>query len=153
MLQTTQCLTVLSLIFILSGCGGASGPKLTHVSGKVTLGGAPVPYGSIEFVPDQTKGTKGPAGAAEIINGEFSTRKLNGRGVIAGPHLVRLTGYNEKPVASTDETKPSTSEPLFNGYTINIDSLPAEKNFEIPESARGFDLHKASDSRRKANDP
>lgn len=153
MLRDIPGLLPLVLALVLTGCGGDTGPKLTHVTGKVTLNGAPVPYGSIEFVPDPAKGGKGPAGAAEIINGEFSTKKPNGRGVIAGAHLVRITGYQSKPVVSEDETKPSTVEPLFTGYTVNVDSLPAEKNFDLPEAARGFDLYKNSNSARKANDP
>lgn len=153
MLRSIAGLTPLVLVFVLTGCGGDSGPKLTHVTGKVTLSGSPVPYGTIEFVPDPEKGGKGPAGTAEIINGEFSTSKPNGRGVIAGAHLVRITGYKEKPVPSNDETKPSTVEPLFSGYTVNVDSLPAEKNFELPEAARGFDLYKNTAPTRKANDP
>ena len=153
MLRTITGLMPIVLVFVLAGCGGNPGPKLTHVTGKVTLSGAPVPYGTIEFVPDPAKGGKGPAGTAEIINGEFSTKNANGRGVIAGAHLVRITGYQSKPVSSDDETVPSTSEPLFTGYTVNVDSLPAEKNFDLPEAARGFDLYKNTAPTRKANDP
>lgn len=132
-----------AVLLLTSGCGGG-GIKLQHVSGKATFAGKPIAYGTIEFVPDATRGTKGPAGTAEIINGEYSTRKANGRGVIAGPHVVRITGYEEKPVGSNDETVASTVKPpLFVGYTVNVDGFLVEHNFEIPESAKGTDIYKS----------
>ncbi len=136
-----------------SGCGG-SGLKLQQVSGKATFAGKPIAYGTIDFVPDTARDTKGPAGAAEIINGEFDTRKQNGRGVIAGPHIVRITGYAEKPVGSADETVASTSKPpLFIGYTVNVDGFLAQQDFDVPESARGFDIFKQAIKKPAANDP
>jgi hypothetical protein len=135
-----------------SGCGG--GMKLQQVTGKATFAGKPIAYGMIEFIPDATRGNKGPAGAAEIINGEFSTRKQNGRGVIQGPHTVRITGYEEKPVGSTDETVATTSKPpLFIGYTVNVDGFLAEQNFDVPESAKGTDIYKPKVNQPKPNDP
>lgn len=140
-------------LLCLSGCGGG-GVKLQPISGKVTLAGKPVGYGTIEFVPDAAKGNKGPAGSAEIVNGEYNTRNANGKGVIEGAHLVRITGYNQKPVGSEDETVPSKAEPpLFIGYTVNVDKLTSPQDFDVPESARGFDLYKSEEKRRRANDP
>ncbi len=151
-----RCLVMFLLgasVCMVSGCGG-SGLKLQPVSGKVTFAGKPVAYGTIDFVPDTARGTKGPAGTAEIINGVFDTRKQNGRGVIAGPHIVRITGYEEKPVGSTDETVASTSKPpLFIGYTVNVDGFLAEHNFDVPESAKGTDIYKTKLNQPKANDP
>ncbi|MDP1796185.1 MAG: hypothetical protein Q8K78_01825 [Planctomycetaceae bacterium] len=136
-----------------AGCGG-SGLKLQQIAGKVTFAGKPIAYGTIDFVPDSARGTKGPAGTAEIINGEFNTRKQNGRGVVAGPHVVRITGYEEKPVGSADETVASTSKPpLFIGYTVNVDGFLAEQNFDVPESARGTDIYKTKPNQPKPNDP
>jgi hypothetical protein len=64
--------------------------------------------------------------------------------VLPGPHLVRITGYEERPVSSTDETVPSTSKPpLFFGYTIEADLFSDEQDFEVPASAKGFDLLKS----------
>lgn len=147
-LTAGMCVTTLALV----GCGG--GLKLQEVSGKASFAGKPIAYGSLEFIPDGTKGTKGPPGSAVIINGEYDTRKEGGRGVVPGPHLVRVTAYEEKPVGSTDETVPSTSKPpLLSGYTINVDGFTAEQNFDVPESAKGFDLFKPTVNRPKANDP
>jgi hypothetical protein len=123
------------------------------VQGKVTFAGQPVNYGSIEFVPDPARGGNGPVGYAEIVQGQYSTRQANGRGVIDGPHLVRITGYESQPVASNDENAPSTSQPLFSGYTINVDGLMAEKDFDVPESARGFDLFKTQTVKPGRNEP
>lgn len=139
-------------VLSLTGCG--RGSKLQNVTGKATFAGKPIAYGTIEFIPDIGRGTRGPAGTAEIINGDFSTLKPNGRGVVDGPHLVQLTAYEEKPVGSTDETVASTSKPpLFVGYTVKVDGFLAEHNFDVPESARGFDLYKAPVVRQSRNDP
>lgn len=147
------CMLLTSAVLITTGCGG-SGIKLQQVSGKATFAGKPIPYGTIDFVPDPTRGTKGPAGTAEIINGEYSTRRENGRGVVDGPHVVRITGYEEKPVGSSDETVPSTGKPpLFIGYSVNVDGFLAEHNFDVPESAKGTDIYKSQANQPKANDP
>lgn len=143
------CLAVLSLL----GCGG-SGLKLQDVKGKVTFAGKPIAYGTLEFIPDTARGNKGPAGNAEIVNGEYSTRNVGGRGVVTGPHVVRITGYEEKPVGSKDETVPSTSKPpLFSGYSVNVDGFLAEQNFDVPESAKGTDIFKPQQNLPKRNDP
>ncbi|HET6422554.1 MAG TPA: hypothetical protein VFG20_02650 [Planctomycetaceae bacterium] len=141
-----------AVIFATAGCG--SELKLQHVAGKATFAGKPIPYGTIEFIPDSARGNKGPPGTAEIINGEFDTRRENGRGVVAGPHTVRISAYEEKPANSSDETAASTAKPpLFIGYTVAVDGFLAEHNFDVPESAKGTDLYKTTPNRPKTNDP
>ena len=69
------CLTI--------GCGNE---KTYRVSGKVTFKGQPVPEGRIFFMPDPSKGNKGPSGSAEIKNGRYDT-DAGGRGVVGGAML------------------------------------------------------------------
>lgn len=115
----------------LVGCGGDSGPKRYDLSGTVTYDGKPVPAGTIIFEPDSSKGNPGPQGVAEIRDGKYDTSK-NGKGLIGGPHIVRITGFDR---ATEDET--TTAEPLFSEYKIEVD-LPKEggtKDFEVPADA------------------
>jgi len=54
----------------LLGCGGGpKGPKTAQVSGTVTLDGAPLDEGSINFIPED--GTGAPAGT-KIVKGSYS---------------------------------------------------------------------------------
>lgn len=146
------CVFLSAVFLAAAGCG--SELKLQHVTGKATFAGKPIPYGTIEFIPDNARGNKGPPGTAEIVDGAFSTRRENGRGVVAGPHTVRISAYEEKPVNSTDETAVSTAKPpLFIGYTVAVDGFLAEHNFDVPESAKGTHLYKNTPNRPKANDP
>lgn len=56
-----------------------------------------------------------------------------------------MTGYEERPTpGSADETVITASKPpLFAGYTIEAE-VPsgAQQDFDVPESAPGFDLLK-----------
>ena len=144
---------VLSAVLMV-GCGG-SGMKLKEVSGKATFAGKPIAYGLIEFHPNDAKKHSGPAGSAEIVNGHYDTRKA-GRGVAAGPHLVRITGYEERPApGSADETIVTVGKPpLFAGYTIEAEvPAGAHQDFDVPETARGFDLLKRQHASGSTNQP
>jgi hypothetical protein len=124
---------------LLTGCGG-SDIELTDLSGKVTFAGQPVVYGQIEFVPDSGKGHQGPAGTAEIVDGSYSTR---------------ITAYEERPVAaSDDETAPSSSKPpIFSGFTLEKELKEKSQDFDVPETARGFDLFKSRPAAPRSNIP
>lgn len=138
--------------FLFVGCGG-DGVRLTDVQGNVQFAGAPLAYGLLEFIPDTSKGHKGPAGNAEVVNGVYSTRN-GGKGVIEGPHLVRVTGYSQKPAAgSGDETVVSKAEPpLFLMFTIPIEKVSSTCDLDVPASVKGFGLAPKGSSRR-TNDP
>lgn len=127
---------------VAAGCDDR-GIVLTHVRGAATFQGQPLTYGVIEFVPDVSRGAKGPAGQAEIIDGRFTTKSPGGRGVIDGPHLVRITGYSDRPVDSADETAPVTAvKPMFAAYSIPVESLAEEADFDVPDSTKGFGVGK-----------
>jgi len=108
------------------------------VSGTVTFAGKPVAYGRIMFIP-ATQAKLAPTGEAEIIDGHFDTSLPGGKGVVPGPHRVRISGYQQRPMdAPDDETLPSLSEPpIFDGYVTEVDLKAGENNFEVPESAKG----------------
>jgi hypothetical protein len=88
----TMSFFLTSMLFIL-GC--SSEEKLFNVSGNVNFEGKPVPKGVIHFDPDVTKGAKGTAGFASIVDGKFNTAD-NGKGVRGGPYSIRINGFDGK---------------------------------------------------------
>ena len=127
---------------------------MEDLHGKATFAGKPIAYGSIDFTPDAAKEHKGPAGSAEIVDGQYSTRET-GRGIVPGPHQVRITAYEVKPPpANPDETVPSDAKPpIFTGYTIAAELAAGEKDFDVPESAKGFNIFKDPAATPSANAP
>ncbi len=111
-----------------AGCGGEQEVPRYPVSGKVTYGNQPVPYGEIMFSPDSSQQNSGPGSIALIQNGEYET--FAGKGVIGGPHRVRISGLNAIP-GSVPE---SEIEELFPPYetTIDLPDSATTHNFEIP---------------------
>lgn len=123
-----------SLILGSSGCGGGGGPQRHTVSGKVTHQGRPVPAGSVAFEPDTSRGGSGPGAVAEIKDGRYRTAR--GKGPAAGPHRVRVTGYDGVP-QTIDGTPGGMFLPegkaLFAPYqtTVDLPSGDSEHDFEV----------------------
>jgi hypothetical protein len=117
-------------LVVLAGCD--SGPKRHHVSGQVVYDGKPVPVGEIYFDPDVTKGHDGPQGFARIKDGRYDTRQ-GGLPVTAGPHIVRILGFDGHPAPEQP-----LGRRLFEEYKKSTD-ISAQDNatldFEVP--ARG----------------
>lgn len=119
------------LLALLLLCGCSSAPPEYHLSGTVQYGGQLVPAGQIFFEPDYTKGNDGQAGFAYIKDGRFDTRD-RGKGVLGGPHVVRIHGADGKPAAELP-----VGRPLFKEYKKSLD-LPREHgtlNLEVPAAA------------------
>jgi hypothetical protein len=112
------------------GCAD-SGPRRNAISGNVTFAGKPLPAGMIFFDPDVRKKHDGPGGFAYIKDGAYDSRN-NGKGVIAGPHVVRIQGFDGKP-----GNELPLGALLFPEYETTAD-LPAEastRDFDVPASA------------------
>jgi hypothetical protein len=136
--------SLLFLVVLGFGCSGNSDPKLTALSGTVTFAGSPIVYGTLEFIPDHEANHKGPSGNAQIHNGKFNTAE-GGRGVHAGPHVVRITAFDSVPAeAPPDETVPfKATPPLFVGYAMKMDLKEGVMDIQVPDKAKGFDMYKA----------
>ncbi|MEX1042636.1 MAG: hypothetical protein WDZ51_18525 [Pirellulaceae bacterium] len=119
-------LLCLAAIAMCVGCGGVDGNGRNRVSGTVTLDGQPIPNGMISFEPDFNKGNTGPQGIAPIHEGRFDTNSPGGRGIIGGPHRVRIEGYRgEAPDPQlADPSVPGNIQILIKNYETEID-LPA----------------------------
>jgi hypothetical protein len=121
-------------ILATAGCG-SDGPRRYEISGTVTYDGQPVPKGFITILPDDSKGNDGPGGGAPIENGVYCTPA--GKGIVGGPHLVRIVGYDGVPISMAGEEIPE-GKLLFPAYetTIDFPKQATEQNFDIPKAAK-----------------
>jgi hypothetical protein len=114
-------------VVVTAGC--EKEPTRLHLSGQVLFNGKPVPIGEIYFDPDVAKGKDGPQGFARIENGRYDTR-IGGKPLTAGPHVVRILGFDGK--ARPEDDLPFGRR-LFAEYTTAVDvseSSPA-LDFEV----------------------
>ncbi len=114
------------------GCGGGEVQvaALIPVKGKVTYKGKPVTKGVVRFEPDGGYGK--PAGGELQSDGTFvlGTRKP-GDGVVAGSHLVSITGTGSHPakeVIPKKYTQRSTSK-----LTAEVDAEHTEFDFDLKD--------------------
>lgn len=90
----------LLIVTSLTGCGAASdAPVLAKVTGTVMLDGKPLTRGSVQFLPDSSKGTSGRMALGEIgPDGDFTlTTTTTGDGAQVGFHKVSVTCVDAPP--------------------------------------------------------
>jgi hypothetical protein len=119
--------SLLVLALALAGCGKDNRLVL---AGAVTYDGKPLPYGTIKFDPDRTKGGSGPQGSGEIRDGRYRTNP--NFGPQPGPHVVRITGWSRGPEEGM------LPYPVVSEYEIQVD-VPAgggELDFAIPSAEK-----------------
>jgi hypothetical protein len=79
-------------------------PPVAGVSGVVTIDGKPLPRGTIQFVPDDSKGTRGATAVGTIdAQGRYRLKTAGVDGAIVGFHKVGVYALAEAPA---DETAP-----------------------------------------------
>jgi hypothetical protein len=92
-MATRRCclLTAGLLGIVLTGCGGL---RLGKVSGRITVGGKPVPSGVVMFYPEA-----GPTAVGEIrSDGTYTlTTKKPGDGAVLGAHRVTVQSTSVAP--------------------------------------------------------
>lgn len=122
------------LLGLCLGCNGGEGAGRTPLSGKVTFGGQPVPYGLIYFSPDVTQGNMGPQGYAEIVDGHYSTEGA-GMGTVTGPLIVQVAGFPR----GKNEQGAIEGSPLFPRYKtmVHLKEGTTTMDFEVPLQAVG----------------
>lgn len=109
------------------GCG--SGVSQYDLSGSVTFRGQPVATGTIVFEPSAAHRNHGPPGFAKITAGQYDTRQPDCRGIIGGPHVVRIIGLD-----GIAQGELVNGLPLFPEYVVPVDFLREN-------SKRDFDVH------------
>lgn len=99
---------VLLLVLLAAGGCGSEGPRRYELSGTVTYRGTPLPVGTLLFEPDTGRGNRGPGTLVEVREGRYRT--MPGQGVVGGPYLVRITGFDGK---GDDRGESQQGRPLF----------------------------------------
>lgn len=84
--RRTKIIAAIILTALVSGGCARRGPERAAVSGKITIDGELAESGAIRFVP--AKGTSGPVGGAEIINGRYAIDA--DKGLLMGRYKVEI---------------------------------------------------------------
>jgi hypothetical protein len=124
---------------ILPGCGGGPDlPPVADVSGVVTIDGKPLPRGTIQFVPDESKGPGGATAVGRIgSDGRYTLKTAGVEGAIVGFHKVGVHALGEEP---KDETAPPPRpiipsryfDPDTSGLTAEVKAgQQNERNFRL----------------------
>ncbi len=86
-----------SVLMLVSGCGGKKAPDLVEVAGTVVANGQPLPQVEVRFMPEPKKGevydAPQPSVAITDENGQFSLRYQNKpelQGAVIGPHRITM---------------------------------------------------------------
>lgn len=118
--------SVLCLVVICAMVGCSGGERRYRLSGSVTYKGAPVPEGYIVFEPDGSKGNQGGPGRAKILDGKYDTSLDDSVGVLGGPHVIRISGFDKK-ITGASAAEVALPKSLFTDYTISED-LPKQES-------------------------
>jgi hypothetical protein len=123
------------LASVLVGCGGPeySGPRRYPLSGKVTVDGQPLDFGSISFIPADGQRVSGGL----IENGTYSVTEENGAN--AGKYRVeirwlKLTGTKKRDPDSGemyDERKEGLPEKYHAQSTLEADVSAKQTTFDF----------------------
>lgn len=117
--------TLLLCVLLFTACGGERGPTRYRVSGKITFGGQPVPYGEVLFTPDSSKGNSGPQGIATIQDGKYDTAGSRAPGVAGGPTIVQVTALSD----------PSGKLLCEYQFGVELPKSDSTQDIEIPAAA------------------
>ncbi|MBI3464599.1 MAG: hypothetical protein HY000_16330 [Planctomycetes bacterium] len=126
---------LLAVSFVIATGCSSSGPEPSHLSGKVTFKGQPVPAGYISFEPDLTVG--GQIKVLQIKDGVFDSAKEvpspeSEPGLRPGTYQIRIAGFDGKRIPFFGQGKQIFNE-LEDTYTVPAGQ--STHDFVVPESA------------------
>lgn len=127
----------IGILIAVAGCGGSEELNRVAVQGMVTLNGAPIKAGRVNFIPE--KGTHGPASGSEIYSGNFVIDR--NRGPVPGKYLVRIqiddvASSNDNSSATAVTFRPPTKAEVLAGKD-EVQPEESRLNTETPESQSG----------------
>ncbi|MFH5805677.1 hypothetical protein [Alienimonas sp. DA493] len=109
---------------LAAGCGGSERPPQVAVRGTVTVDGAPLPAGTVTFVP--VDGAPGPRASGAITAGEFALPAA--AGPAPGVHRVEIVAADPDRPAADAELSPAELAQLRTARSPRLKPLPAEYN-------------------------
>jgi hypothetical protein len=131
------CLSIACLC--LSGCE-TGGERLTPVTGKVTVGGAPLTGGSVTFQPDAAKGNKTQHIPVGTLDGEgnYKLMSATAEGAPLGWYQVTVTAQApidaKNPYAPPKHLiHPRFSDPSTSGLAVEVveNAPPGRYDFQV----------------------
>jgi hypothetical protein len=83
-------------------------------------------------VRSRTNGTQGTVKAAQIKDGKYDTSLASDPGVVPGPNVIRIAGFDGKVIPLYGQGKQ-----IFNAYELRdtVAAGAATKDFVVPASA------------------
>jgi hypothetical protein len=119
------------ILSLLAGCSGSQ-PKKVQLSGKVIFKGKPVPAGYISFMPEFGQGNEGrDVRLVQIKDGVFDSAREQDPGVYPGPTIVRIFGFDGKPMLPLYPQ----GKQIFNAYELKETLAEGTKDFTVPDWA------------------
>lgn len=109
-----------SIVVLVSGCGGQSGPERPAISGAVLLDGKPLESGTISFLP--APGTQGPTAGGIIEDGKYSIAAGEGAAVGMARVEIRSPRKTGKQIEVGSPTPPGTM------VDETVEAVPARYN-------------------------
>ncbi|MHC5541800.1 hypothetical protein ACYOEI_26580, partial [Singulisphaera rosea] len=103
-----EAIAAVAVVTVL-GCWSDNGLNLARVSGKVTVKGQPATKGTVFFMPDESKGTVGPAAVGSLTaDGSFvMSTESAGDGALVGQHMVGITVLEPVSKSEAEEIDPT----------------------------------------------
>lgn len=121
---------------------GCTESEVQEVTGTVTLDGAPLTSGQIQFIPDGDTG--GPTAGATIENGAYTIPAVKAGLKTHGTYAVKITAMKGNGVMVPDPNEPSGKREMQANYlpsrynettelkvTISAKSSENEKDFAL----------------------
>lgn len=140
MFRVMYTFAICGLLAVLSGCGGADGPKLVRATGVVNHNGAPLSGANVIFSPEQGPVATGTTDA----QGRFELNTSGVPGAVLGPHTVAISAYDAASPGETSSDPETAGEvtvtakslipekygnPISSGLTATVDSDASKNDF------------------------
>lgn len=130
-----QVICLIGILLLFFGCGPTP-VKFVPVSGKITIQGAPLPYGTITLVPDAGNPTKLQPYGKVAADGSYTLESDGKPGAPVGVYRVGISSV--KPSTPEDGYKPPVwaasqeyLDPNASGLKLTIVESPAPGAYDI----------------------
>jgi hypothetical protein len=125
------------LAAIAGGCSHRPDlPPLAPVSGTVTLDGQPLAGARLEFIPELSKGTKGPPSlGTSDQTGHYELTTLRQKGAAVGFHKVKIIA--EGPAGGAADARPKSlippryNDPSSSGFSCEVKTVNKGETNEV----------------------